>query len=133
FLNLRAVGSPAYQWEFRQPLLFRAGQVAQDGRHVRAQQFFGTAREYGRIGDSSANGLTGWHLTLQGGPDAVYDKLQQCAHTELQKLTREDVAERLNARTDLLGRCSLGWVPEAEWPATVRADEDYWMERGYLG
>lgn len=133
FLNLRAGGSPAYLWEFRQPLLFRAGRVGQDGRHVRAQQFFGTAVEFGKQPDSTVDGMTGWHLTLQGGPDAVFDKLQVCAHTELRKLTREDVRAKLDARADLLLRCPLHWAPETEWPFTVRADADYWTERGYLG
>jgi beta-1,4-mannosyl-glycoprotein beta-1,4-N-acetylglucosaminyltransferase len=120
-LNRRAVfkgpGSP-HLWEFRQPLLLPhdEGRV---GSLVRAAQ-----------GPSLDVGPYGWHLTLQGGPDAVYDKLQATAHTELQSITFGEVNRRFRLGLDLLDRCALEDVPDDELPRFVRDNLTHYRRKG---
>lgn len=121
-LNRRAVqqgGRRPHLWEFRQPLLLHA-EEERSGSLVRACQ---TGQDVGPLG---------WHLTLQGGPDAVYDKLQATAHTELQRLTFADVRRMHRLGLDILDRCGLEFVPDDELPRYVQANLDDYRKRGMI-
>jgi hypothetical protein len=107
----------AHLWEFRQPLLLHPDE-GRVGSLVRACQ---TGRDVFP---------TGWHLTLQGGPDAVYDKLQATAHTELQSITFGEVNRRFRLGLDLLDRCALEDVPDDELPRFVRDNIAYYRRKG---
>lgn len=122
-LNRRATsrqltGGP-HRWEFRQPLLLGADEE-RVGSLVRAAQA-GVSR-----------GPWGWHLTLQGGPDACYDKLQATAHTELQALTFGEVRRMHRLGLDILDRCALEIVPDDELPRYVQANLGDYVKRGMI-
>jgi hypothetical protein len=122
-LNRRAVmtGEPprSHIWEFRQPLLLHADE-GRVGSLVRASQ-------------TGVNlGPKGWHLTLQGGPEAAYDKLQATAHTELQALTFGEVSRMHRLGLDILGRCALETALDDELPRFVQAHLDYYRKRGMI-
>lgn len=130
YLNLRSANRMSALWEFRQPLLVsRQAAQEQSGSRLRQHQLddWIAPSMVGRYGSA-----LGWHLTLQGGPDEVYEKLQVCAHRELARMTVEEVALKIKARTDILDRCALEVAPDDELPATVQADIDYWRGRGWL-
>lgn len=121
-INRRAVlkgGARPFLWEFRQPLLLRA-EEERPGSLVRARQ--------------AGHDIfpTGWHLTLQGGPDACYDKLQATAHTELQALTFGEVRRMHRLGLDILDRCALEIVPTDELPAFVQANLEDYVKRGMI-
>jgi hypothetical protein len=123
YLNLRKVGSARALWEFRQPLLVcREFAQAQSGSILRAQQACAWI-------DSLP---VGWHLTLQGGADEVFDKLQVCAHRELAVMQPAEIKARIENRLDILDRCTLEVAPGSELPATVQRDLNYWRGRGFL-
>lgn len=126
-LNRRAVpradilgGQRPHLWEFRQPLLLHSDE-GRVGSLVRACQ----------VGWDNWPAV-GWHLTLQGGPDACYDKLQATAHTELQALTFGEVRRMHRLGLDILDRCALEFVPTDELPAFVQANLDDYVKRGMI-
>jgi hypothetical protein len=106
-LDLAAVGSPSYLWEFRQPALVTWRTLRQyGGEHIRDNS--------GHM--PAAHGQTGWHFTLQGGAAACTRKLNAYAHTELASLTEYDVQLMISKELDVLDRCGLVRVPLAELP-----------------
>lgn len=121
YLNLRATGGP-HLWEFRQPLLFRLWWAAREsGEKVRAGQ----------------NGwmnlfAAGWHLTLQGGADAVAEKLRTFAHTELSRFTAPLISSLMEQRRDILDRTPLELVPDEELPRAVLELERRGLLEGML-
>lgn len=119
-LNRRAVLKPTFVphlWEFRQPLLLHAGEE-RVGSLVRAAQ------------TGVSMGPFGWHLTLQGGPDACYDKLQATAHTELQALTFGEVRRMHRLGLDILDRCALEIT--ADVPRYVSDNLEHYVKNGMI-
>ena len=130
YLNLRAVGSPFYLWEFRQPMTFRADDHLishwgdEAGARLRAMQWLGAdALEFGGRNDPE---YRGWHMTLQGGERQVWGKLQTCAHTELQSLSLQNIKAMMWKRLDILERCRLEKCSDLDLPASLIANRGYY-------
>jgi len=120
YLNLRASGGP-HLWEFRQPMLFTLEWAAPySGEEMRARQ----------IGYRAAG--TGWHLTLQGGADAVAEKLRTFAHTEMSRFTAPLISALMEQRRDILDRAPLELVPDEELPRAALELERRGLLEGML-
>lgn len=129
FLNLRAKGSPGYIWEFRQPITLLADDPLirpldeTTGAELRALQWQGhDALELGK--DDPA--LRGWHMTLQGGAEEVWRKLQIGAHTELQRIRLTEVQYLMDTRQDILKRCPLRRCPDDEMPRSALSERHHY-------
>jgi len=123
YLDVRAKGSGAYRWEFRQPLLTTLESALHTG---------GANLRTGQRATPVEGAPWGWHLTLQGGLDAVMDKLRATAHTELQRFSRDEVERRMVGHLDLLDRCPLERVASLDaMPRCVIADPGHFADMLY--
>lgn len=130
-LDLRAVGSLrpgidrkndklpfGYLWEHRQPLIGprRLFRHAQKDRELLQTAVPNVAPE-----------LYGWHLTCQGTPADIVDKLQSYSHTELARTREHDIERLIRTRTTLAHGVPLEMVPWPALPPPVAEDPDRWM------
>jgi beta-1,4-mannosyl-glycoprotein beta-1,4-N-acetylglucosaminyltransferase len=129
-LDLRAAGSLqpgidpkndklpfGYLWEHRQPLIGprRLFKHAQKDRELLQAAVPNVAPE-----------LYGWHLTCQGTPADIVDKLQSYSHTELARTREHDIERLIRTRTTLAHGVPLEGVPLKDLPPAVVADLGRW-------
>lgn len=133
-LNLRAAHTIPRLWEHAQPVLIPSSIYAETppregaGQAIRSRSRMlledaGYPWDMYRMGRCAP---TGWHMTLQGGADAVLAKLAMSAHTELASLTREDITTMMKTRVDILGRCELEIAPTSHLPTPLIVYPDRW-------
>lgn len=118
YLDWRTVGGP-YLWEFRQPLMFDSDGIVNGvhiGSEIRERRGISAARP------SLTSQYVGWHFTLQGGPEAVREKLKAFAHTELSRMSRTEIIKRMTGMKDILDRAGLETVGRGELPLEVYRD-----------
>lgn len=129
-LDLRAAGSLqpgidrknkhqsfGYLWEHRQPLIGprRLFRHAQKDRELLQTAVPNAAPE-----------LYGWHLTCQGTPADIVDKLQSYSHTELARTREHDIERLIRTRTSLAHGVPLERVGLDALPPPVAADLGRW-------
>ena len=107
-----------YLWEHRQPLIGprRLFKHAQKDRELLQTAVPSVAPE-----------LYGWHLTCQGAPADIVDKLQSYSHTELARTREHDIERLIRTRTTLAHGVALEMVPWPTLPPPVAEDPDRWM------
>jgi beta-1,4-mannosyl-glycoprotein beta-1,4-N-acetylglucosaminyltransferase len=107
-----------YLWEHRQPLIGprRLFRHAQKDRELLQTAVPNVAPE-----------LYGWHLTCQGTPADIVDKLQSYSHTELARTREHDIERLIRTRTSLAHGVALEMVPWPTLPPPVAEDPDRWM------